>query len=128
MSESLKSQNMVEKPRFFAAQNIAMKIPPPDFDKTIKFYQDVLGLEKIAEDGTSVAFRFGDMRLWLDKVDQLSRAEIWLEIRTDDTHSAKKYLNRKGTIRRDEIEPLPENLDGFWISNPTGIIHLICNT
>jgi hypothetical protein len=127
MAEFQKNRKLAEKPKFFAGKNIAMKIPPTDFDNTMQFYQDVLGLKKVAEDGTSIAFQFGDMRLWLDKVDQLSRAEIWLEIRTDDTPSAKAYFNQRGIIRRDEIEPLPANLDGFWISNPAGIIHLICN-
>jgi hypothetical protein len=30
-----------------------------------------------------------------------------------------------GVVRRDEIEPLGEAFDGFWISNPAGVINLV---
>ncbi|MGH2617936.1 MAG: hypothetical protein ACRDJC_22130 [Thermomicrobiales bacterium] len=31
----------------------------------------------------------------------------------------------RGVVRRDEIEPLPEGLEGFWISSPASIVHLV---
>jgi hypothetical protein len=31
----------------------------------------------------------------------------------------------KGISKRDEIEPLPPGVKGFWISSPSNIIHLI---
>jgi hypothetical protein len=28
-------------------------------------------------------------------------------------------------VRRDEIEPLPESFEGFWITSPASIIHIV---
>lgn len=102
-----------------------MKIPPPEFPRTVEFYRDILGLPLVEEEAPSVVFEFGEKRLWLDKVDCLRQAEIWLEIRSDDIEAAEEYLKSRGVIRRDEIEPLPEGFKGFWINNPAKIIHLI---
>ncbi|MGD9900675.1 MAG: hypothetical protein AB7T22_16240 [Calditrichaceae bacterium] len=60
-------------------------------------------------------------------MDDLQQAEVWLEIRTDDVKTAAGYLKSHNVQRRDEVETLPEGFDGFWISNPAGIIHLVCN-
>jgi hypothetical protein len=30
-------------------------------------------------------------------------------------------------VRCDEVEKLPPDLDGFWIMNPAGIVHLVCS-
>jgi len=76
-------------------------------------------------DSPSVVSDFCDKRLWLDRVDHLSQAEFWLEIQTDDVEAAAEYLDSQGVVGRDEIEPLPEDFRGIWISNPAGIIHLI---
>lgn len=114
-----------ELPRFEGGENIAMKLPPHVFDRTIGFYKDVLRLPLIEENQESVVFRFGSNRLWLDRVDGLSQSEIWLEVVTDDLDAAAGHLETKGTVRRDEIEALPEGFQGFWIGNPADIIHLV---
>ena len=44
---------------------------------------------------------------------------------TPDTSVAAEYLASQGVVRCDEIEPLPEDFDGLWISNPSSIIHLV---
>ena len=64
-------------------------------------------------------------RLWIDKVSGMSQAEIWLEVITNDTAAATAHLSDAGIVRCDEIEPLPEGSDGFWISSPAQIIHLV---
>lgn len=114
---------------FSAGKNIAMKVPAHEFEQTIRFYRDVLGfevLEDIASDSDdSVAFAFGDTILWVDKAAALSQAEIWLEIVTEDVESAAYYLRQQGCFRRDEIEVLPQDFRGFWISSPANIIHLV---
>ena len=112
-------------PTFEGGKNIAMKLPSHVFDQTVAFYRDVLSLHILEEDDTSIVFEFGEQNLWLDRVDHFSQAEIWLEIVTDDVEAAADYLNSKGTVRRDEIEPLPEGFDGFWICNPANVIHLV---
>ena len=116
------------KPVFSPGSNIAMKVPDHEFDRTVKFYRDVLGLEQsdsLPGDDDSVVFRFGDKKLWIDKVSGISHAEIWLEIVTDDLEAATRYFDDNDCVRRDGIEPLPQGFSGFWLSNPANIIHLV---
>ncbi len=116
-------------PRFEAGTNIAMKVPPHEWDNTVAFYRDTLGFEELADlstPGSNIAFRFGDKVLWVDKVETFSQAEIWLEVNPDDVEAAAAHLAAAGCPRRDEIEPLPPGFKGFWIANPAGIIHLAC--
>jgi hypothetical protein len=46
----------------------------------------------------------------------ISQAEIWLEIETDNIKEAEAYLKIMGCVKRDDIEPLPSDFKGFWIS------------
>lgn len=106
-------------------RNIAMKVPPHQFDQTVRFYRDVIGLEPLAEHLPSIVFQFGPSLLWIDNIPTLSQAEIWLELRTRDTKAADKHLESSNVVRCDAIETLPEDFDGFWIVNPAGIVHLV---
>ena len=65
------------------------------------------------------------MRLWIDKTKKSNHPEVWLELNVENTHAAEKYLQEKDIERRENIEKLPKDFDGFWISNPTGVIHLV---
>jgi catechol 2,3-dioxygenase-like lactoylglutathione lyase family enzyme len=117
------------KPTFTPGRNMAMKVPAHEYDKTVAFYRDVLGLPQITElamsSTESVRFAFGDKVLWIDRVTGLSQAELWLEIVTDDPDRAAAYLAEHGCARRDEIEPLPAGFKSCWISSPCNIIHLV---
>lgn len=116
-------------PHFTPGNNIAIKTPSHEYRQTLAFYQDVLKLTPIAigqETSTqSQAFAFGDKTLWIDKVDHISQAEIWLEILTEDLAAADRYFEQQGIARCDAIEPLPESVQGFWIAGPSNIIHLV---
>jgi catechol 2,3-dioxygenase-like lactoylglutathione lyase family enzyme len=111
--------------KFEGGRNIAMKIPPHQFDETVRFYREVIGLKEVAELAPSVVFEFGANRLWLDRVETLSQAEVWLELRAGDTRSATKHLEAQRVVRCDPIERLPPDFDGCWILNPAGIVHLV---
>jgi catechol 2,3-dioxygenase-like lactoylglutathione lyase family enzyme len=117
------------KPKFTSGKNIAMKVPVHEFDETVAFYRDILGFEESdassPDEIESVTFKFGDKNLWIDKINGISQAEIWLEVVAEDIEAASKYLEERNCIRRDEIEPLPEGFKGFWIANPANIIHLV---
>lgn len=116
------------KPLFTPGKNIAIKVPAHEFEKTVAFYRDILRFDESAAAASaadSVAFRFGDKTLWVDKVSRISQAEIWLEVVTDDLAVASRYLEDQGCARRDDIEPLPEGLKAIWISSPSNIIHLV---
>lgn len=117
---------MTKKATFTAGRNIAMKVPPHQYEATIHFYRDVLGLEEITKHAPSVGFKFGYNNLWIDRVPGISQAETWLEIVTDDLESASVHLREAGIVRCDEIEPLPKGFQGFWVSSPASIIHLVC--
>ena len=111
---------------FAGGKNIAMKVPPHQHDATVRFYRDLLDLEPIdGPEGDAVGFKFGASNLWIDKVPGMSQAELWLEIVTDDTAEATRLLADAGVVRCDEIEDLGETFDGFWISSPASIIHLV---
>lgn len=117
---------MTDAPAFRGGRNIAIKTPAHDFERLIGFYQDTLGLEVVQTGEALVAFRFGDITLWVDRVATLSQAEIWLELNTDDTAGAARHFTAQRVARCDDIERLPAGLDGFWIAAPGNIVHLVC--
>lgn len=118
---------MTEGLRFAGGRNIAMKVPPHLYDATVNFYRNIVGLEPIASQAPAVGFVFGKNQLWIDRVPGLSQAELWLELVTNDVAGASKHLEAAGVVRCDEIEPLPQGLNAFWISAPASIIHLVCD-
>ena len=117
------------KPAFSPGKNIAIKVPTHEFDKTVHFYKVVLGLKEKKADSPdefeSVTFEFGEKNLWIDKKSGISQAEIWLEIETDNVIEAQEYLKNHGCSIRNELEPLPSDFNGFWLSSPTNIVHLV---
>jgi len=117
---------MTVQPTFTGGRNIAMKVPPHQFEATVRFYRDVLGLTEITKHHPSIGFEFGSCNLWIDRVPGISQAEIWLEVVTNDIAAASRHLHAAAIVRRDEIEPLPSGFEAFWISSPASIIHLVC--
>ena len=97
---------------FRGGRNIAMKLPPHQYEATIKFYRDTLGLEVKQTSENSHAVDYGPIRLWLD-------------IGTNDTKAAARHLAQKDVVRCDAIEELPANFDGYWITSPAGIVHIV---
>ena len=116
---------MPDRPAFRPGMNIAMKMPPAEYERLVGFYRDVLGFEVLGRHEASTVFRFGDKRLWVDRVPTLSQGEVWLELRAEDVTAAAAWLAAQGVTRRDEIEELPDGFDGFWIAAPGGMIHLV---
>ena len=72
-----------------------------------------------------IVFEFEGKNLWLDKVAGLSQAETWFEIYMDDLEAAAQFFDQNDIVRRDEIENLPADFKGFWITNAANIIHLV---
>lgn len=116
---------MAQPLRFSGGRNVAMKIPPDAYAATVAFYRDMLGLPVEVRAPDTAVVDFGHYRLWLDEVATVSQAEIWLEVVADDTSAAASHLAGAGTVRCDAIEPLPDNLDAFWIKSPASIVHLV---
>ena len=114
------------RPAFQPGTNIAVKVPPHEFAALAAFYGEVLGFERLEVPGPGAAYRFGDKILWIDPVAQLSQAEIWLELRCDDPDQAAGWLDQAGVRRCDDIEALPDDLQGFWITAPGNLVHLVC--
>jgi hypothetical protein len=105
--------------------NIAMKVPSHDYQATVAFYRDVVGLQPFEAKAPAVGFELGPNRLWIDEVETLSQAEIWLELFTDDHRVALDGLAARGVVRCDAVEPLGEGFRGGWIMNPANIVHLV---
>lgn len=113
------------KPKFEGGRNIALKVPPHQYDATVRFYGETLGLERIERLSPDVVFAFGANQLWIDRTPGMSQSEFWLEVVTDDREAAARHLASGGADRRDEIEALPDGFPAFWISSPAANIHLI---
>lgn len=124
MSENAQEMNDFA-PGFSPGCNLAMKVPEPLYEETVAFYRDVVALPLLRSHAESTVFSFGAMRLHLDRCPQMSQAELWMQLTCNDKAAAAKRLSAAGVRRCDAIEPLPEGFNGFWISNPAGIIHLI---
>ncbi|UCH48103.1 MAG: hypothetical protein JSU95_19085 [Betaproteobacteria bacterium] len=113
------------KHSFAGGRNIALKLPPHEFDDAVHFYREVLGLTQTKNYLPSIVFEYGASLLWLDRVETITQAALWLELRTPDTAAAAKHLDRHGVTRCDAVETLPDGFDGYWISGPGNIIHLV---
>lgn len=113
------------KKSFRGGRNIAMKVPAHQYDATVRFYRDVLGLKPLTQQAPQVGFEFGSCQLWIDRVPALSQAEVWLEVVTEDADAAARLFEEEGVMRCDEIERLPEGFRGFWIASPASIVHLV---
>ncbi len=114
-------------PQFQPGENIAVKVPAHEYRATVAFYRDVLGLAALGETdgGASTRFQFGEKILWVDRVEALSQAEIWLEIITDDIEAAAHHFDSADCARCDAIEALPAGMKAFWIAAPGNLIHLV---
>ena len=115
----------LDGPQFSGGANIAIKCPAHTYEEMVAFYRDTLALPLIEEEADGCIFQFGPNRLWIDKVPNLSHPDIWLEIETNDTEAAAAFLKVQGVARRDEVENLREDFNGFFISDPAGVVHLV---
>ena len=115
------------KPRFFPGRNIAVKVPSHEFEDMVFFYGTLLGLERLTANcgEDSAVFEFGGKSLWVDRTPGLSQAELWLEIETANPEDATQYLAANGCVFRNDIESLPDTVNGFWLNSPSNIIHLV---
>lgn len=102
-------------------RNIAIKVPPHRWDETVAFYRDRVGLGVARTLENSVAFAFGPMTLWIDRVPSQSQTDVWLELFADDPDTA---LARLGGPLRDGLEPL-DGVTGHWTSDPAGVVLLV---
>jgi len=111
---------------FKGGTNLAMKVPSNQWEETVAFYRDALGMTaEIVKEGALVAFEFGSMTLWLDRTEKLAQAEIWLEVATGDAGEAERHLNGLGINRCNFPGKIGPDFDGFWVTSPTGNVHLV---
>lgn len=102
-------------------KNIAIKVPLNKWQETVTFYRDKVGLAVARELANSTGFVFGDMTLWIDRVERQSQVDVWLELFTDDPDQAIGHL---ASPLRDELEPL-DDVTGHWTSDPAGVVLLV---
>lgn len=111
--------------KIYGGIDIAMKVPTHQFDATISFYRDVVGLNPITDREPAIGFELGPNCLWIDEAPGMSQAEVWLELFTDDFSGAASQLAEADTVRCDPIEPLPDGFRGGWFVNPANIVHMV---
>eukprot|EP01063_Lacrimia_lanifica_P022914 TRINITY_DN3041_c1_g2_i1.p2 TRINITY_DN3041_c1_g2~~TRINITY_DN3041_c1_g2_i1.p2 ORF type:complete len:383 (+),score=149.82 TRINITY_DN3041_c1_g2_i1:107-1255(+) len=111
---------------FTGGRNIALKCPPTKYESTVEFYRVTLGMEIVHYCRSCCKLRWNDtMFMWIDCVDTCATV-TWLEVATASTAAAKAYLKgRKKVSLRPEVEALPPGVDGFWVSPPNDMVHLI---
>ncbi|MGD1887598.1 MAG: hypothetical protein ACFB01_10855 [Cohaesibacteraceae bacterium] len=102
-------------------KNIAIKVPQHKWDEMVAFYRDRVGLKPVLERDGHIAFEFGSMKLWLDRVATQSQVDVWLELFTDDPDAALETLE---SPKRNELEPL-DGVEGHWTSDPAGVVLLL---
>jgi len=105
--------------------NIAVKVPPRHWDRTVRFYSEALGLPRIEPAGPVVMFALGQDRLRIDRVESLTEPEVWLEFQTDSRATTTAFLSDEGFVHGDSIEPLPAGFQRFWIASPAEFMHLL---
>jgi catechol 2,3-dioxygenase-like lactoylglutathione lyase family enzyme len=105
--------------------NIAMKVPTHQYEATVAFYRDTLGLTPFTEKPGNVGFIHGPNRLWIDEAPGHTQAEVWLELFTPDFPQAAERLASAGVVRNDAIEDLGEGFRGGWFFNPAGVVHMV---
>lgn len=119
----------MNRPVFDGGVNVAIKVPLDKYDKTIRFYREVLGFEMTSYfheyTGQSHYCSFGTLTLWFDCVNHFSQTDIWLELNTDDITSARTYLLNNGVNFRPELEKLPDDMKGNWMSDPAGVVMIL---
>ena len=121
----------MNNPKFTGGINIAMKIPKAKYEATLAFYRDVLKFNVVEEKidlptvSRTAKLQLGPNTLWLDCVDNYSKSELWLELRTADVEKAKNYLEEKGITTCDELEQIPGDM--HWITDPAGTVLLLCS-
>ena len=112
-------------PQIEGGINIAMKVPSHQYEATIAFYRDVVGLEPFDAKAPAKGFVLGPNRLWIDEATAYSQAEVWLELFTPDHRAALGHLAENGVVRCDAVEDLGEGFRGGWIVNPANIVHMV---
>lgn len=94
--------------KIFGGIDIAIKVPPHQYEATLAFYRDVVGLKPITDKAPAIGFELGPNKLWIDPAPGMSQVEVWLELFTDNFDEAADQLARAGVVRCDPIEPLPD--------------------
>ena len=89
---------------FTGGRNLALKLPSHEFEDASRFYREVLGLKQLDDYLPSVVFEYGANLLWLDRVETMTQAELWLELRTPDTAAAAKRVDQHRVTRCDAYD------------------------
>lgn len=116
---------------FSGGVNMAMKIPPEKYEQTVAFYRDILLLDvkEISIDHPTVTathrLTFGSNTLWLDCVVGATDSQIWLELVTEDTEQATRYLEANDIAMEDHLEEISPSM--HWIKDPAGNVLLVKN-
>lgn len=105
--------------------DIALKVPTHQYQQTLDFYRNTVGLEEITDKAPATGFILGPNRLWIDEAPTMSQAELWLELFTPDFTATAEQLAQQGVTRCDSVEPLPEGFKGGWIMSPCNIVHML---
>ncbi len=107
----------------FGEFNIVCK----DLEKSLHFYQEILGFEFVEKDSGAIRLKFGANYFLLlpfaknenVKSPYCEKPSFSFDILTDEISEAKKYFISKGVIIEDEET---EENESFWIRDPDNLV------
>ncbi len=90
----------MNKPDIKGGIDIAMKVPSHQYQQTIDFYRNIIGLPEIADKPPAIGFELGPNRLWIDEAPGLSQAETLAGIIHTSFQCRRKIRRtvRRGTL------------------------------
>jgi hypothetical protein len=59
----------------YGGVDVAMKVPPHQYQPVLNFYRDVVKLKEIGQEGAR-GFELGPVRLWIDECPAMSQTEL----------------------------------------------------
>lgn len=92
--------------------DIAMKVPPHQYQQTLDFYRQTLRLPEITDKAPATGFILGPNRLWIDEAPGISQAEVWLERSPPIFTPRKSISNSTASCAAMRLSPCRKGLRG----------------
>ena len=89
----------VNSPNFRAARTSPSNARITPTSKRSRFIATRSVCLLIEEEADGCIFQFGPVRLWIDRVPNLSHPDIWLELETNDTEGCRGLSQESAALR-----------------------------
>ncbi len=111
--------------KLYGGIDIAIKVPPHQYEAMIAFYRDIIGLKPITEKLPDVGFELGPNKLWVAEAPEMSRAEVWLELLPIASRMRPSICPERVLSAAMLSRSCRRAFKGGWITSPANIIHMV---